>query len=69
MGILSTTPSIKIKIRGDRSLNKRSMKKLFNLMSLFGAVFKPKNKFKFPVNLISSNNPICIKYESGISLN
>ena len=67
VGILSTTPNIKVKIRGDGSLNKRSMKKLFNLMSLFGAVFKPKNKFKFPVKLISSNNPVCIKYESGIS--
>ena len=34
IGILSTTPGIEIKIRGDHSLNKRSMKKLIQLTSL-----------------------------------
>ena len=44
IGILSTTPNIELKIRGDSSLNKRSMKKLINLMSYFGASFIPKKK-------------------------
>ena len=34
---------------GDRSLNKRSMKKLIDLMSQFGATFLPKKKYNFPL--------------------
>ena len=33
VGILSTNPGIEIKIKGDKSLNKRNMKELLNLMS------------------------------------
>ena len=67
IGVLSTTPNIKVKIKGDNSLNKRSMKKLIKLMSRFGAFFLPHNKFNFPLNLISSEMPIGIKYEAGVS--
>jgi 3-phosphoshikimate 1-carboxyvinyltransferase len=67
IGILSTTPRIELKISGDHSLNKRSMKKLIQIMSRFGATFLPKNKFNFPLKLISSAMPIGIKYKSGIS--
>ena len=44
IGIISSTPNINLKIFGDKSLNKRSMKKLINLMSRFGAEFFPKKK-------------------------
>ena len=67
IGILSTTPDIEIKIQGDRSLNKRSMEKLIKLMSEFGAQFFPKNKFCFPLKLISTEMPIGIKYKAGVS--
>ena len=67
IGILSTTPNIEIKVEGDKSLNKRSMKKLIRLMSEFGAEFLPKNKFNFPLKLISSEIPIGINYKAGIS--
>ena len=67
IGILSTTPDIEIKIQGDHSLNKRSMKKLIKIMSEFGAEFLPKNKFNFPLKLISTEMPICIKYKAGVS--
>ena len=67
IGVLSSTPGIEIKIHGDHSLNKRNMKKLFTLMSKFGAFFLPKNKFKFPIKMISSNMPIGIKYVAGVS--
>ena len=67
IGILSTTPNIKAEIKGDKSLNKRSMKKLILLMSEFGATFLPKNKFNFPLKLISTQMPIGIQYEAGIS--
>ncbi len=67
IGILSTTPGIKAKLYGDHSLNKRSMKSLTELMSRFGAYFIPKNKFNFPLKLVSSELPIGINYRAGVS--
>ena len=67
IGILSTTPDLEINIRGDHSLNKRNMKNLIQLMSKFGAEFLPKNKFKLPLKLISTEMPIGIKYKAGVS--
>ena len=67
IGILSTTPDIEIKVQGDHSLNKRSMKKLIDIMSEFGAEFLPKNKFNFPLKLISTEMPVCINYKAGVS--
>jgi 3-phosphoshikimate 1-carboxyvinyltransferase len=67
IGILSTTPNIEIKVGGDHSLNKRNMEKLIKLMSKFGASFLPKNKFFFPLKMISSNMPIGITYKAGVS--
>ena len=67
LGILSTTPNIEIIMTGDSSLRKRSMKKLILLMSEFGATFLPKNKFYFPLKLISSEMPIGIDYKAGVS--
>ena len=67
IGILSTTPNIDLKLVGDKSLNKRSMKKLIILMEKFGATFFPKNKIQLPLRLTSSKIPIGIKYKAGIS--
>ena len=67
IGILSTTPNVKIKVQGDKSLNNRSMKQLISLMSKFGAFFFPKNKINFPLKLISSEMPVGIKYTAGVS--
>ena len=67
IGILSTTPDIKVTLKGDSSLNKRNMKKLIDLMSSFGAQFLPKNKNNFPIKLISTEMPIGIKYKAGVS--
>ena len=67
IGLLSTTPGININLKGDRSLNKRSMKKLIELMTEFGAFFYPKNKSYFPLKLISTEMPIGIKYNAGVS--
>ena len=36
-------------------------------MSEFGAEFLPKNKFKFPLKLISTEMPIGINYKAGVS--
>ena len=67
IGILSTTPNIKVKIKGDHSLNKRSMKALIELMSEFGATFLPKNKYHFPLTLVSTDMPVGIQYKAGVS--
>jgi 3-phosphoshikimate 1-carboxyvinyltransferase len=67
IGILSTTPNLELNMSGDKSLSKRNMQKLISLMSEFGAVFFPKNKSNFPLKLISSNMPIGIKYNAGVS--
>jgi 3-phosphoshikimate 1-carboxyvinyltransferase len=67
IGILATTPNIEVKIQGDRSLNKRNMKKLIDLISRFGAFFLPKGKETFPLKLISSDMPTGIDYKAGVS--
>ncbi len=67
IGILSTTPGIRANIVGDHSLNKRSMKSLISVMKEFGAYFLPKNKFHFPLKLISAELPIGINYTAGVS--
>ena len=67
IGILATTPDIEVKIRGDHSLNKRSMKELIEQMNKFGSIFLPHKKFKFPLKLKSSLMPIGINYNSGVS--
>ena len=67
IGILSSTPNIQITLKGDHSLNKRNMRELFELMSSFGAIFRPIKKFSFPIKFISSKYPIGINYETGES--
>ena len=67
IGILSTTSNVEVKVLGDHSLNKRSMKKLIILMSKFGAIFLPKNKYSFPLKMISSEYPVGINYKAGVS--
>ena len=67
IGFLSTNPNINLQLKGDHSLNKRSMKKLINLMSKFGATFLPKNKDTFPLRIISSKMPIGITYKAESS--
>lgn len=67
IGILTSTPNIQLKITGDHSLNKRSMKELIFLMSKFGASFLPKNKFTLPLKLQSSKEPVGINYIAGES--
>ena len=67
IGILSSSPNICIKIKGDHSLNKRNMGKLINLMSKFGASFLPRQKNTFPLKMISSEMPVGINFKSGVS--
>ena len=67
IGVLSTTPDIEVRLSGDKSLNKRSMRKLINLMSEFGARFLPDKKNTFPLKMISTEMPVGINYNAGVS--
>ena len=67
LGIITSTPNIRIKVSGDKSLNSRSMEKLIKLLSQFGAEFYPKKKKFFPLTFYSSNYPIGINYKAGTS--
>ncbi len=67
LGACSTNPNIQVRLTGDKSLNKRNMFKIIKTMELFGTKFLPKNKFHFPLTLISSEMPIGFKFNAGIS--
>ena len=67
IGLLTSTPNIKLHLTGDHSLKKRSMKSLISLMTKFGATFSPKKKINFPFKIISSPFPIGLKYKAGVS--
>ena len=67
IGILSTTPKISLRVTGDHSLKKRSMRELIEILQKFGAIFLPKNKYKFPLKIISSPMPVGINYKAGVS--
>ncbi len=67
IGILTTTPNIQVNLRGDSSLNKRSMEKLIKLMSKFGGIFTPNKRINFPLKMVSSEMPVGINYEAGVS--
>ena len=66
-GVCSTNPNLLIKLTGDKSLRKRSMKKVIRAMENFGVTFFPKNKFKLPLTLLSSEIPLGFKFKNGIS--
>jgi len=66
-GCCATNPNIQVKLTGDKSLSKRSMKKIIKVMEEFGAEYFPKNKFHFPLTLVSSDLPVGIKHVAGIS--
>ena len=63
-GVCSTNPNLQIKITGDSSLKKRSMYKIIKAMENFGATFLPKNRFKLPITLISSEIPTGFTYDN-----
>jgi len=67
IGLLTSNPKIEVKLKGDHSLNKRSMSKVINLMKEFGATFYPNNKNSFPLKIVSSEMPVGINYKSGVS--
>ncbi len=66
-GVCSTNPDLQIRITGDNSLKKRSMYKIIKAMENFGTTFLPKNKFKLPITLVSSEIPTGFTFDNNIS--
>ena len=61
-GLLATNQDLNLNLTGDKSLQRRNFKELFNILSKFGAEFYPNNKFKLPIKIISSNLPTGVSF-------
>ena len=57
-GLLATNENIKIKIFGDKSLNRRNMQRIIEPLSKIGCIFKPVNKKTLPLIIQGTNMPL-----------
>ena len=62
IAILGTQPDLKVKIIGDKSLNKRDMKRIIDPLSKIGCNFYPKNKTTLPITIEGTNMPLAQKH-------
>ncbi len=62
ISLLSTHPNIKIKIIGDKSLNKRDMKRIIEPMSKIGSNFFPLEKKNLPIIIEGTSLPLAQKH-------
>ena len=60
--LLGTQPNLKVKISGDRSLNKRDMKRVIEPLSKIGCNFYPKNKTTLPLTIEGTTMPLAQKH-------
>jgi len=60
--ILATQSNLKIKVTGDKSLNKRDMKRIIEPLSKIGCNFYPKNKTKLPLIIEGTSMPLAQKH-------
>ena len=56
--LLGTQSNLKVKISGDKSLNKRDMKRVIDPLSKIGCYFYPKNKTTLPLTIEGTNMPL-----------
>jgi len=64
--LLATQPDLKVKIVGDKSLNKRDMKRIIDPLSKIGCNFYPKNKYKLPLTIEGTSMPLAQKHVETI---
>jgi len=64
-GLLSSYPH-KIKIVGDKSLNKRPMGRIIKPLEKFGASFDPKGKINLPIYVTGTEMPVAIDHQEKI---
>ena len=60
--ILATQSNLKIKVTGDKSLNKRDMKRIIEPLSKIGCNFYPKNKTMLPLIIEGTSMPLAQKH-------
>ena len=64
--LLATQPNLKVKISGDKSLNKRDMKRVIDPLSKIGCNFYPKNKTTLPLTIEGTRLPLAQKHSEKI---
>ncbi len=62
IGLIATHPNLKIKISGDRSLNKRDMKRIIEPLSKIGCTFYPNGKTTLPLIIEGTSMPLAQKH-------
>ena len=62
IALLSTHKNLKVKIKGDSSLNKRDMKRVIEPLSKIGCNFYPKNKTTLPLMVVGTSMPLAQKH-------
>ena len=66
IALLSTNPKLKVKIIGDKSLNKRDMKRIIEPLSKIGCAFYPKGKTTLPLEVEGTSMPLAQKHIESI---
>ena len=62
IGLIATHPNLRVKIYGDKSLNKRDMTRIMLPLTKIGCEFYPKNKKTLPIKIESTNLPLAQKH-------
>jgi 3-phosphoshikimate 1-carboxyvinyltransferase len=62
IGLIATHPSLKVKISGDHSLNKRDMKRIVEPLSKIGCTFYPRSKTTLPLIIEGTSMPLAQKH-------
>ena len=64
--LIGTQSNLKVKIVGDKSLNKRDMKRIIEPLSKIGCNFFPKNKTTLPLTIEGTSMPLAQKHSENI---
>ena len=60
--LISTNQNLRVKLFGDRSVNKRDMKRIIEPLSKIGCIFYPKNKSTLPLTIQGTSMPLAQKH-------
>jgi len=66
LALLATQPNLRVKVVGDKSLNKRDMKRIIEPLSKIGCHFYPKNKTTLPLTIHGTSMPLAQKHYEKI---
>ena len=66
ISLISTHDNLKVRIFGDKSLNKRDMQRIMRPLSKIGCNFYPKNKTTLPIVVEGTSMPLAMNHEEKI---